>query len=104
MITLTKTMLDKSIIDCNAACREVALSCGVNFDKMAPGDRETVPAMFINGAGDNLEKSEVRFYRTNNARGDRRISIKGIKNHASAGDVVLLESVRGGVITLEITA
>jgi len=96
MIKLTKTMLEKSIIDCNKACRDVALHCGVGFATMAPGDRDIVPAM-INGAG-----SEVRFYRTNTARGDRRISIKGLKQVAGIGDTVILYAGSGGVITVTV--
>lgn len=96
MIKLTNTMLNKSIIDCNKACREVALQCGVDFDKMAPGDRAVVPAM-INGTG-----TEVRFYRTNNARGDRRISIKGLKQFADVGDTVVLYTGSGGVLTVSV--
>ena len=90
MIKLTKTMLEKSIIDCNAACREVALSAGVDFAAMAPGDRMTVPAVWTDYTGQPLEDSEVRFYRTNNARGDRRISIKGIRQKAEIGNIVHL--------------
>jgi len=96
MIKLTKTMLDKSIIDCNAACRAVALEMGVDFEKMAPGDRVTVPAKF----GFTTD-SEIRFYRTNNARGDRRISIKGLKQKANIGNTVLLH-VSAGMILIEV--
>jgi hypothetical protein len=95
MITLTKTMLEKSIIDCNKACREVALSCGVDFEKMAPGDRAVICGGFIGGP---WTATEIRFYRTNNARGDRRISIKGLKQKASAGDVVRLRATKAGNI------
>jgi hypothetical protein len=100
MITLTKTMLEKSIIDCNAACREIACRVEVNFNTMAPGDRATVPAVFADGS-----ETEVRFYKTNNARGDRRISIKGLNKRASIGDVVTLEVIaRGKSLLIEICA
>ena len=97
MIKLTKTMLDKSIIDCNAACRAIALQVGVDFETMAPGDRAIVPAKFW----DLTTDSEIRFYRTNNARGDRRISIKGLKQKANIGNTVLLH-VSAGEILIEV--
>ena len=99
MITLTKTMLDKSIIDCNKACRETAAMVGVNFDKMAPGDRAPVPAYWA----DNVE-TEIRFYRTNNARGDRRISIAGLKKRAVIGNVITLAVMAHGALKIEIGA
>lgn len=85
MIKLTETMLSKSIIDANAEVREVAAKMGFDFNEAKPGDRFVAEAKWPDGA-----ESEVRFYRVHNNRGDRRVSIKGIKQHAQAGDTVTL--------------
>ncbi len=91
MLTLTKTMLEKSIIDCNAACREEARKMGVDFDAMAPGDKVEIPASFFDFANDEFAgETVIRFYRTKNARGDRRISIKGLRQLAIIGDKVTI--------------
>jgi len=99
MLKLTKTMLEKSIIDCNAACREYAKTeLGIDFEKLACGEKRAVPARYI-ATG---ETSEIRFYRTNNARGDRRISIKGIRKNADIGDTVVLIAGRNGETYIEV--
>ena len=50
---------------------------------MQSGDRATVNAEFLDGT-----ETVLSFYRTKNQRGDRRFSIKGIKQQAEAGDTV----------------
>jgi hypothetical protein len=41
-IKLTKTMLDKAIIDANNSVREFVKGFGVDFNKMKSGDRATL--------------------------------------------------------------
>jgi hypothetical protein len=48
-IKLTKTMLDKAIIDANNSVREFVKSYGVDFNKMKSGDRATLEAKFSDG-------------------------------------------------------
>jgi hypothetical protein len=86
-IRLSKTMLDKSIIDANKSVRDLALNFGIDFDKMKNGDKYEVLARF----DDTNQKSVVRFYKTIN-RGDRRVSIKGIKQYANIGDLIALSA------------
>ena len=86
-IRLSKTMLDKSIIDANKSVRDLALNFGIDFDKMKNGDKYEVLARF----DDTNQESVVRFYKTIN-RGDRRVSIKGIKQYASIGDLIALSA------------
>lgn len=125
-IRLSKTMLDKSIIDANNSVRNLALMFGIDFNKMKNGDKYEVFARFENvesfkiiscnnGVGeweispthdtfDTRQEAEkalkkynqalesvVRFYKTVN-RGDRRVSIKGIKNYAIIGDLIALSA------------
>ena len=86
-IRLSKTMLDKSIIDANKSVRDLALNFGIDFDKMKNGDKYEVLARF----DDTNQESVVRFYKTIN-RGDRRVSIKGLKQYASIGDLIALSA------------
>lgn len=86
-IRLSKTMLDKSIIDANKSVRDLALNFGIDFDKMKNGDKYEVFARF----DDTNQESVVRFYKTIN-RGDRRVSIKGIKQYANIGDLIALSA------------
>ena len=84
-IKLTKTMLDKAIIDANNSVREFVKTFGVDFTKMKSGDRATLEAKFVDGT-----ETVINLYRTNNARGDRRISIKGIKSQAEVGSMITI--------------
>jgi hypothetical protein len=95
-IKLTKTMLDKAIIDANKSVREFVKVFGVDFAKMKSGDRATLEAKFVDGT-----ETVINLYRTNNARGDRRISIKGIKAQADVGNVVSIRK-KGKGIQIEI--
>ena len=83
VVTLTATMLNKAIIDANNSVRNFSKLCGIDFDEMQSGDRATVNAEFLDGT-----ETVLSFYRTKNQRGDRRFSIKGIKQQAEAGDTV----------------
>ena len=86
-IRLSKTMLDKSIIYANKSVRDLALNFGIDFDKMKNGDKYEVLARF----DDTNQESVVRFYKTIN-RGDRRVSIKSIKQYANIGDLIALSA------------
>ena len=61
----------------------------IDFDKMKNGDKYEVLARFDDP--DSNQHSVVRFYKTIN-RGDRRVSIKGIKQYANIGDLIGLSA------------
>ena len=83
VLDLTRTMLDKSIIDANESIRRLALLFHVDYAELKAGERRKIPALFSTGT-----ESTVTFYRT--ARGDRRISIQKINKEASAGNTLNL--------------
>lgn len=83
-LTLTRTMLEKHIIDANASIRNFAKLLNIDYDQIATGEKVTVEAEFTDGT-----PTVLAFYRTNN-RGDRRFSIKGIKARAEIGDTIAL--------------
>ena len=95
-IKLTRTMLEKAIIDANTSVREFALSENVDFASMVSGDRHQLTAFFADGS-----ETVINLYKTNNSRGDRRISIKGIKKYAASGDLVTI-SRNAAQITIEV--
>lgn len=82
-LNLTKTMLDKAIIDANASVRQLARLFGVDYDELQSGERVQVPSIL-----EDKTEATVTFYKT--ARGDRRISIQKIKQIANAGDTLSL--------------
>ena len=88
-----KEKLDKAIIDANNSVREFVKTYGVDFTKMKSGDRATLEAKFVDGT-----ETVINLYRTNNARGDRRISIKGIKAQADVGNVVSIRKKGKGIL------
>jgi len=83
-LTLTRTMVEKCIIDANVSIRGFARLLGIDYADMVPGQKVLVNAEFTDGTATTLA-----FYRTNN-RGDRRFSIKGIKANAVIGDTIAL--------------
>lgn len=92
-IKLTRTMLDKAIIDANTSVREFAISQSVDFADMVSGDRHQLAAFFADG-----NETVINLYRTNNARADRRISIKGIKKQFKAGDTLTIEFINNQIL------
>lgn len=84
LIKLTRTMLEKHIIDANETVRSFALLLGVDYDKLQPGDKITVPAEFKDGSA-----TVVTFYRAK-TRGDKRVSVKGLNGRSAAGDTLLI--------------
>ena len=93
-IKLTKTMLEKSIIDANLSVRRLSKGLkglDIDYDKMKCGEKHKVGAVIWLRSNRKIE-SEVRFYRANNARGDRRISIKNARKHFEVGDTLTLKA------------
>jgi hypothetical protein len=83
-LVLTKTMLEKAIIDANASVRQFGRLFGVVYEDMKAGNREQLEAEFLDGS-----RTTLSFYKTRN-RGDRRFSIRGIKKQAEIGDTIAL--------------
>jgi hypothetical protein len=84
VIKLTKTMLEKSIIDANKSVRRLASLFNVDMDAMSQGDKVTIEGVFFDGT-----PCKVNFYRTKN-RADRRVSVTGLKKQADIGDTITL--------------
>jgi hypothetical protein len=102
-LRLTNTMLNKSIIDANTSIRRFAKLFNVDFDQMQQGDKIQLEAHYNDGASCRLS-----FYKTK-MRGDRRLSISGIKNQANVGDLIAFNYVRDKdtnktIIVINVTA
>ena len=95
---VTKTILDKSIQDCNSAMRDLLRESGVvDYDAMTAGDRVELKGFFSDGT-----ETKISAYRANK-RGDKRIWFSGLKNYASAGDVMALVVDNGKLVIKNIT-
>lgn len=81
-LRLTRTMLEKFIIDANKSIRQLAQLFGVDYERLKAGEKIRIPAEY-SGSGN---AGSVTFYCT--ARGDRRVSLQGIKAEAVAGDLL----------------
>ena len=88
-IKLTKTMLDKSIIDANKTVQQFLLKHWEDevdnrgYDAINPKGG----VIFYNVRFEDSDlKTQIRFYKTN--RGDKRLSIKNIKKYADVGDTI----------------
>jgi len=99
-IKLTKTMLDKSIIDANKTVQQfLDNDFGMNYDDpffttehVNPDTGKTErSAFFVVGEYADGTEVNVKFYRSA-TRGDKRISIQKLKQYAEAGDQVILTS------------
>ena len=95
-IKLTKTMLNKSIIDANKTVTKfLDEDFGMKYtdpffdivgsDPLVARCKFVVKGEYIDG-----EEANVTFYRSR--RGDKRISIQKLKKYADAGDIVSLYS------------
>ena len=80
LIRMTYTMIDKNNLDANGILRELLYSWGlVDYEELPHGGSYgiTYPALFIEPG--RTEKVNLKFYRVNNSRGDRRFSIETVK-------------------------
>ena len=99
-IKLTKTMLDKSIIDANTTVRNfLEHDFGMDYDDKfftnewydLDAERTMRNAFFVVGEYADGTEANVKFYRSAK-RGDKRISIQKLKQYAEVGDEVILTS------------
>jgi hypothetical protein len=98
IINLTETMLNKSIIDANKTVRDFAKAkFEFDYDTVEAGTKEQISAKYV----DDNSEATVSFY-TAKTRGDKRISISGLKKKAEAGQVVSLSSFHGEFIKIKI--
>jgi len=93
-IKLTKTMLDKSIIDANKSVREfLEQELDYAYDKLEAdvSDGKYYHNYWCNALYEDDTPTIVTFYKSR-TRGDRRISIKNLRKFAQEGDTVKLRS------------
>ena len=99
-IKLTKTMLNKSIIDANkTVCEFLDHDFGMNYNDRffteewydTEKERTVRNAFLVVGEYADGTEGDIKFYRSAK-RGDKRISIQKLKQYAEAGDEVILTS------------
>lgn len=99
-IKLTKTMLDKSIIDANKTVQQFLTDdFEMSYDDPyfthqwynEKTNRFERGKLTVTGEYADGERVDVRFYRSG-SRADKRISIQKLKQYAEAGDIIVLTS------------
>ena len=96
--TVTKTILNKSIQDCNSAMRSLLKDSGiVDYDSLSAGERVELQGFFVDGT-----ETKISAYRAKN-RGDKRIWFSGLKKYAKPGDVMALVVENGKLIIKNLT-
>ena len=93
-IKLTKTMLDKSIIDANKSVREfLEQELDYAYDKLEAdvSDGKYYHNYWCNALYEDDTPTTVTFYKAK-GRGDKRISIKNLRKFAQEGDTVKLRT------------
>ena len=93
-IKLTKTMLDKSIIDANKSVREfLEQELDYSYDELDAdvSDGKYYHNYWCNALYEDDTPTIVTFYKSR-TRGDKRISIKNLRKFAEEGDTVKLRS------------
>jgi len=101
-IKLTKTMLEKSIMDATKVVQDWYFDAlDGNFGDMLRMEHDEYDAEFAFG-----EPTKIKFYRTK-GRGDNRFSIKNLRKYADVGDYLTVEEAyvgsmggQGGVKTI----
>tara|TARA_Y100000385_G_scaffold82817_2_gene84832 strand:+ start:3552 stop:3839 length:288 start_codon:yes stop_codon:yes gene_type:complete len=90
-IKLTRTMLEKYIIDANVSVVAWARAeWGVEYEVLRLNNRHVVACAVLNGEEKMI--TAVTFYVTR--RGDKRLSIAKIGSFAKAGDEILLTKIK----------
>ena len=93
-IKLTKTMLNKSIIDANKSVREfLEQELDYAYDKLEAdvSDGKYYHNYWCNALYEDDTPTIVTFYKSR-TRGDKRISIKNLRKFAQEGDTVKLRT------------
>lgn len=83
LLRLTFTMIDKNNLDANGIFRELLLTAGiVDYESLENGGENGVVADALYIQSGKTKSVKLKFYKVQNARGDRRFSFETIKRRA----------------------
>lgn len=86
LLRLTSTMIGKNNLDANEYFREMLLNHNiVNYEMLENGGSNGTDFSSILILPNSVQSVKLKFYRVNNARGDRRFSIETIKEKVKMG-------------------
>ena len=86
LLRLTSTMIGKNNLDANEYFREMLLNHNiVNYEMLENGGSNGIDFSSILILPNSVQSVKLKFYRVNNARGDRRFSIETIKRKSQNG-------------------
>ena len=82
---VTKTILNKSIQDCNSDLRTLLKAHNIlDYDELGEGSKVTLKGKFADGSETNISCYRAK------TRGDKRIWFSGIKDHARIDDIMAM--------------
>ncbi len=83
LLRLTFTMIDKNNLDANGIFRQLLLAAGiVDYDDLDNGGENGIVTEALYVQSNKTESVRLKFYKVQNARGDRRFSFETIKRRA----------------------
>lgn len=83
LLRLTFTMIDKNNLDANGIFRQLLLTAGiVDYDDLDNGGENGIVTEALYVQSNKTESVRLKFYKVQNARGDRRFSFETIKRRA----------------------
>ena len=88
LLRMTFTMIDKNNLDANGILRDLLYNWGiVDYELLYHGGENGIScnALFIQNGRTDIVR--LKFYRVNNARGDRRFSIEKIRKKMKSGEI-----------------
>ena len=92
---VTKTILNKSIQDCNSDLRTLLKAHNIlDYDELGEGSKVTLRGKFADGSETNISCYRAK------TRGDKRIWFSGIKDHARIDDIMAM-IIKGGKIIIK---
>ena len=92
---VTKTILNKSIQDCNSDLRTLLKAHNIlDYDELGEGSKVTLKGKFADGSETNISCYRAK------TRGDKRIWFSGIKDHARIDDIMAM-IIKGGKIIIK---
>lgn len=103
VVTLTPTMLEKSIIDASAPVRNCLLAGGIHdYASQAQGDKAKVEGQLVvpDGRSARVLPVTVSLYRPNTKEGDPRFWVSKLREHANSGDHLALGVGEGNTVVI----
>lgn len=100
LIRITKTMLDKSIIDANEKLREILKNDDIiDFDQIQKNQKEFRNSILIS---DSIIELKTSFYRPTTKNGDPRFWLYGLNKYVSVNDLLFITTLDKKLVIIKL--